>query len=116
MLRARSAESEARLSYAVLADLVGPAFDETRAALPEPQERALAATLLRVATDEPADPRTTATALVGVLGELAREGPLLVAIDDVQWGGRCVGACARVRGTPASRPAGAAVGEAYRGR
>ena len=35
-----------------------------------PQERALAATLLRVATDEPADPRTTATALLGMLGEL----------------------------------------------
>jgi DNA-binding CsgD family transcriptional regulator len=85
VLRARPAESEARLSYAVLADIVGPAFDETRAALPAPQERALAATLLRLATDEPADPRTTATALVGVLGELAREQPVLVAIDDVQW-------------------------------
>ena len=85
VLQARPAESEASLSYAVLADLVGPVFDETRAALPAPQERALAATLLRVATVEPADPRTTATALVGVLGELAREGPVLVAIDDVQW-------------------------------
>jgi DNA-binding CsgD family transcriptional regulator len=85
VLRARPAQSEARLSYAVLADLVGPAFDETRAALPAPQERALAATLLRVATEGPADPRTTATALVGVLGEIARKGPVLVAIDDVQW-------------------------------
>jgi DNA-binding CsgD family transcriptional regulator len=85
VLRARPAESEARLSYAVLADIVGPAFDATRAALPVPQERALAATLLRVSTDEPADPRTTATALVGVLSEIARERPVLVAIDDVQW-------------------------------
>ena len=85
VLGARPAESEARLSYAVLADIVGSAFDETRAALPAPQERALAATLLRVATDVPADPRATATALVGVLGELVRDGPVLVAIDDVQW-------------------------------
>jgi AAA ATPase domain len=85
VLRARPAEREARLSYAVLADIVGPAFDKTRAALPAPQERALAATLLRVATDEPAGPRTTATGLIGVLGELARERPVLVAIDDVQW-------------------------------
>jgi DNA-binding CsgD family transcriptional regulator len=85
VLSARPAESEARLSYAVLADIVGPAFDETRAALPVPQERALAATLLRLATDEPADPRTTATAVVGVLSALAKEQPLLVAIDDVQW-------------------------------
>ena len=75
VLTARPAESEAKLSYAVLADLVGPAFDETRALLPAPQERALAAALLRVRTDEPVDPRTTATALVGVLTGLARERP-----------------------------------------
>lgn len=85
VLRARPAESEAKLSYAALADIVGPAFDETRELLPAPQERALAATLLRVATSEPADPRTTATALVGVLTKLSGAGPVLVAIDDVQW-------------------------------
>ena len=85
VLRARPAESEAKLSYAALADIVGPAFDETRALLPAPQERALAATLLRVTTDESADPRTTATALVSVLTALARDRPVLVAIDDVQW-------------------------------
>ncbi len=85
VLQARPAESEARLSYASLADLVGGAFDETRAVLPAPQERALAAALLRVTTDEPADARTTATALVGVLTSLATERPMLVAIDDVQW-------------------------------
>jgi DNA-binding CsgD family transcriptional regulator len=85
VLKARPAESEAKLSYAALADIVAPAFDETRALLPAPQERALAATLLRVTPDEPVDPRTTATALVGVLTVLARERPVLVAIDDVQW-------------------------------
>src|SRR5688500_1864717 len=42
VLRARPAESEARLSYAALADLVGGAFDETRAMLPPVQERAVA--------------------------------------------------------------------------
>jgi DNA-binding NarL/FixJ family response regulator len=85
VLRARPAESEATLSYAVLADLVGGAFDETRAALPAPQERALATVLLRAETDKPADGRTTATALVGVLTALAVERPVLLAIDDVQW-------------------------------
>jgi hypothetical protein len=85
VLRARPAESESRLSYAALADIVGPAFDEVRAALPDPQERALATVLLRVATDGPADARTTATALVGVLARLAAESPVLLAIDDVQW-------------------------------
>jgi DNA-binding CsgD family transcriptional regulator len=85
VLRARPAESEAKLSYAVLADVVGPAFDEARAQLPDPQELALAATLLRVTSSEPADPRTVATAVVGVLTELVRGQPVLVAIDDVQW-------------------------------
>src|SRR5580693_2915657 len=85
VLRARPAESEAKLSYAALADLVGPAFDEARAQLPHPQELALAATLLRVTSSDPADPRTVATAVVGVLTELVREQPVLVALDDVQW-------------------------------
>lgn len=85
VLQARPAESESRLSYAALADIVGVAFDEVRAALPGPQERALATVLLRVATDEPADARVTATALVTVLTALAEDCPVLLAIDDVQW-------------------------------
>jgi AAA ATPase domain len=85
VLQAQPSESEAKLSYAVLADLVGAAFDETAAALPAPQERALAAVLLREATDEPVDARTTAAALLSVLTALAAEQPVLVAVDDVQW-------------------------------
>jgi DNA-binding CsgD family transcriptional regulator len=85
VLQARPAESEARLSYAALADLVGDAFDETRGTLPMPQERALANSLLRAATAEPADARTTATAFVNVVSTLARDRPVLVAVDDVQW-------------------------------
>jgi DNA-binding NarL/FixJ family response regulator len=85
VLQARPAESESRLSYAAVADIAGAAFGEVRAALPDPQERALAAVLLRAAADEPADARTTATALVTVLTVLAEDGPVLLAIDDVQW-------------------------------
>jgi DNA-binding NarL/FixJ family response regulator len=85
VLQARPAESEQKLSFAAIADLVGAAFDETRALLPAPQERALGAALLRRDLEEPAEPRTTATALVGVLTTLTREQPVLVAIDDVQW-------------------------------
>jgi AAA ATPase domain len=73
VLQARPAESEARLSYAVLTDLVGAAFDEARASLPLPQERALATTLLRDSTAGPADARTIATALVSLLSVLARD-------------------------------------------
>ena len=85
VLQARPAESEAKLSYAALTDLIGDAFDEVHTALPAPQERALATALLRSEADEPADARTTATALVGVLTALAADTPLLVAVDDVQW-------------------------------
>ena len=85
VLRARPAESETRLSYAALADLIGPAFDDARAQLPAPQELALAATLLRVTSSQAVDPRTAATAVVGVLTEVSRVRPVVVAIDDVQW-------------------------------
>ena len=85
VLQARPAEAEAELSYVSLADLVGDAFDEVRDVLPGPQEQALAAALLRIDPGEPADPRTTATALVGVLAALTVDRPVLVAIDDVQW-------------------------------
>lgn len=85
VLKARPAESEAKLSYAALADLVGGVFEATRAGLPEPQERALAAALLRADVDEPPDAQTTAVALVGVLFALAVEGPVVVAVDDEQW-------------------------------
>jgi DNA-binding CsgD family transcriptional regulator len=85
VLQARPAESEARLSYATLADLIGAVFEETRSALPAPQEHALGVALLRMETSERVDPRTTATALVGVLAALGADGQVLVAVDDVQW-------------------------------
>jgi predicted ATPase len=85
VLQARPAESEAKLSYAALTDLIGDAFDELHTVLPAPQERALATALLRTEVRELADARTTATALVGVLTALAADTPLLVAVDDVQW-------------------------------
>lgn len=85
VLRAQPTEREAQLSYGALADLVGAVFEVTRGALPAPQDRALAAALLLADLEEPADPRTTATALVGILTALAAEQPVLVAVDDVQW-------------------------------
>ncbi len=85
VLRARPTEAEARLSYAALTDLVGASFDETRAALPPVQARALAAALLREPTDEASEGRLVATAFTGVLARLAADGPLVVAIDDAQW-------------------------------
>ena len=85
VLKARPAESEANLSYAALADLVGAAFDELRGVLPPVQERSLAAALLRATADESAPARTTATALVSLLTAVAEREPVLLALDDVQW-------------------------------
>jgi DNA-binding CsgD family transcriptional regulator len=86
VLFCRPAESEARLSFAALADLLEPALGETLTALPSVQRRALEAALLL--SDEegpPPDHRTISTACLGVFRQLAGEGRVLVAVDDVQW-------------------------------
>ena len=85
VLQARAAETEVQLSYAALADLVGADFEATRRALPPIQQRALAAALLRAETDELVQPRTVATAFVGVVASMAEAGVVVLAVDDVQW-------------------------------
>jgi predicted ATPase len=55
VLRAMPAESEARLSYTVLSDLVGVVFDEGAEVLPSVQQRALAVALLRTEDSAPYD-------------------------------------------------------------
>ena len=85
LLRARPAETEAKLSYSAVADLVGAAFEDVGADLPPPQRRALAAALLIGDAEGPADGRATSAALVAVVHVLASRDPVLLAIDDVQW-------------------------------
>ena len=85
VLLARAAETEVQLSYAALADLVGADFEATRRALPPIQQRALAAALLRAETNELVQPRTIATAFVGVVASMADAAGVVVAVDDVQW-------------------------------
>jgi DNA-binding NarL/FixJ family response regulator len=85
VLTARPAEAEASLSYAALADLVGPAYDPVRDELPAPQRQALDVALLQAEVDAGADPRSIAMGFLGVLGALAVQDPLVVAVDDVQW-------------------------------
>jgi AAA ATPase domain len=82
VLSCRAAESEARLSYAALGDL----FDFELPDLPAPQQRALDAALLRAEVEgAPPDQRAVSVASLGVLRALATSGPVIVAIDDVQW-------------------------------
>ena len=80
------ANAEADLSFAVLRDLLDPWFDEVAAGLPLPQRRALAVALLREEPEEvPAGQGSVAAALLGALRAVARDGRVLIAIDDVQW-------------------------------
>ena len=86
VLVARPGESEARLSFAGLADLLEPVFDDALVALPLVQRRALEAALLLSEDERPApDQMTISTACLGVFRRLAGEGRVLVAVDDVQW-------------------------------
>jgi len=86
VLCCQPAETETRFALSGLADLIEPVEIERYAALPPPQRHALEVALLRV---DPAGPgpdlRALATAVRSLLANLSAEGPLLVAIDDMQW-------------------------------
>jgi predicted ATPase len=53
--------------------------------LPWPQRHALGAALLRDSVGEGIDLRAVGAAVVSVLTEMSRSGPVLVAVDDAQW-------------------------------
>ncbi len=87
VLTAIPAQAETRLSFAGLADLLSPVLADVLPALPGPQRRALEiALLLEDARGSlPPDHRAVAFAFLGAVRALAREGPLVVAVDDIQW-------------------------------
>jgi DNA-binding CsgD family transcriptional regulator len=85
VLLARPAESESKLSFAGLADLLSAVAPARAVALPEPQRHALDVALLRVAADRPSEPRLVGTAFLSLLRELAREQEVVLAVDDLHW-------------------------------
>ena len=86
VLSARPTKAESRLAFAGLADLLEPVVGGVIADLPEPQRRAIAVALLR---EEPGpgglDQRAVCAAGLSVVRALAEAGPVVVAIDDLQW-------------------------------
>lgn len=85
-MSSRPAQPEAKLSYAALIDLLEPVLDEVLDKLPSPQQRALEVALLRAEPDETAQEQlAVSVAALGAIRALARERPVIVAIDDVQW-------------------------------
>ncbi len=82
----RCSQADAALSFAGLGDLFDGLDSSQLAALPAVQQGALSAALL-ISGDGGRAPgsRVVGVAVLGVLRALARRGPLLLAVDDVQW-------------------------------
>ena len=82
----RCSQADAGLSFAGLGDLLAGLDPSELAALPAVQQGALAAALL-LSGDVGREPgsRVVGVAVLGVLRALAESGPLLLAVDDVQW-------------------------------
>jgi predicted ATPase len=86
VLASRPGQSEARLSFTALTDLLASVPDAAVESLPSPQRPALGVALLREdPTDGSLDRRAVATALGSVLAMRAQSGPVLVAVDDAHW-------------------------------
>jgi DNA-binding CsgD family transcriptional regulator len=86
VLSHRSVEAEASLSFTGLSDLLAPVFDDVAPSLAPLRRRALEVALLLAEPGEEApDPRAIGLALLDALRALAEQGPVLVALDDVQW-------------------------------
>jgi DNA-binding CsgD family transcriptional regulator len=86
VLVARPSEAEVELAFSVLSDLLAPVEDTTLAALPGAQRAALENALRRgEALEAGVDPAAVGLATLGVLRLLAEDGPVLVAVDDLQW-------------------------------
>ena len=120
VLAARAGQSETQTSFATVGDLFAPVLDELPRLVPV-QRRALEiALLVREPDGPPPDERLLGVALLALVRALAKDGPLLLAVDDVQWvdagsehllrfilrrlDGDPVGVLATVRGRPADTP------------
>jgi DNA-binding CsgD family transcriptional regulator len=86
VLSTRPSETEARFSFAGLADLIGVVVPDVLPQLPRPQRRALEGALALSEYDgASADEGMVAFAFLSALRRLAIGSPILLAIDDVQW-------------------------------
>nr|WP_268778112.1 AAA family ATPase [Mycolicibacterium malmesburyense] len=86
ILTARAGQAETTLAYAAVADLFGDIPSDVFAGLPEVQRLAVDRVLLRADGDgPPTDQGAVAAAFTAAVGRLCGDGPVLVALDDVQW-------------------------------
>ena len=85
VLIARTAVAESVLAYTALADLFDGVDAVAWTDLPAPQLLAVDQVLLRADNDATTDQRAVAAAFLSVVERLADDGPVLLAIDDLQW-------------------------------
>ena len=85
VLSARAAAAESVLAYTALADLLDGVPASAWADLPDPQRHAVDQVLMQADNGSSTDQRAVAAAFLSVVEHLTDEGPLLVAIDDLQW-------------------------------
>jgi hypothetical protein len=86
VLTVRAAMAESVLAYTVLADLLGAVDNTVWTDLPAAQLDALDAVLLRQdQLSGDADQRAVTAAFETVISRLASRGPVILAIDDLQW-------------------------------
>jgi DNA-binding CsgD family transcriptional regulator len=86
VLVARPNESEAKMAFAALSDLLDGVDATALRAVPRPQRRALEVALLRAEPgDSRVEPFAISAGLTGLLRSLAEAELVLVAIDDVPW-------------------------------
>ena len=85
ILSSRPSEAETQFSFGGLTDLLGGVAGAVLPELPPIQQRALEAALLLGESEVDVDDRAVAAAFLAALRVLARDGPLCLAVDDVQW-------------------------------
>jgi DNA-binding CsgD family transcriptional regulator len=83
VLRGWGVESESELAFAALHQIVRPVLDRIQR-LPEPQAAALKGAF-GLAAAHGDDRFLIALGILGLLAEVAEEGPLVCLVDDVQW-------------------------------
>ena len=85
VLSARPVEAELALGFSGLADLLGEFIDELIPEMPTQLGDGVASALFRKAPDFALDPQVVARGLVECLRILEARGPLVMAVEDVQW-------------------------------
>ena len=85
ILSSRPSGAETRFSFSGLTDLLGNTVGDVVSELPPVQRRALQSALLLDESELDSDDRAVAAAFLAAVRLLARDGPVCVAVDDVQW-------------------------------